>query len=826
MKKLMVTVGAAVAAFAAFAVDDVAWLISDGGVTTNGYADIQAAFDDADVGDKVLLLADYTVENAIHFVNKDVTFDLGGCRLSNVDCSGMLSSFNWADDCPAVFDITNSVFVVTNGVIDANYGTTIKSTGATSSITIAKSAELTGCFAWMFWPRNATVDIYGKISAYGGEWACVWLAEPNCVINVHDGAELVSEKGDVFRFECVVEESELDSVTPPVLNIYGGTMQASGYPIIHSIEGYRYYKKPSIGRVNITGGTFLNPTFNSGIKTDDPTYPFLSCVMEVYREMTYAPLDDKCTAKFDNIKGVANFCAAGFGPALGDDGYYTIRQVPVNVISPNGLVTNAYDDIYTAFENVEDGGIVKLCTSVTIDQDRPITFEDRQITLDLGGFTLFNHEVDKTTVKEDLATSPAVLDITNSVFVVTNGIIDADNGTAIKSTGAAGHITIAKSATLSGSHIHLFNPGAATVDIYGTLIAMPEWEYPCIWMTEAGCEVNVYDSAELRSKGDVFRIEYTGDGTAPTLNIYGGKMESRGYSVIYVPVSLSEDAYSGNVTIVGGTFDSDLNPAFPSIIGRKLKNMNYNELDDTCKASFKVERGLIDFCQPGYGPVLNKYGYYNINRVYNITFGTDGHGTVETSVTNNVGPGVVVTVFVKPASGYAVDEVSASGTLLSGDPMTFEMPEQDVQVFAAFKKGGAVTWPTEWPADAAEAVKAKFADWFAANSGVDFTADAVKSAFLLNVKAGATLPAFKIESIAVEDGKASVVVGLEGKDIESEINGVLYIDATDDLANWVTTEVVSEADADFADGKATFEVESAPFIKACIGFQVPQPVVR
>ena len=126
------------------------------------------------------------------------------------------------------------------------------------------------------------------------------------------------------------------------------------------------------------------------------------------------------------------------------------------------------------------------------------------------------------------------------------------------------------------------------------------------------------------------------------------------------------------------------------------------------------------------------------------------------------------------------------------------------------------TWPEDWPADADDNVKKAFDTWAKAYGVTSFKGK--EDAFLMNVDPEGTVPELKIESISVEGTTATIVVS-STKSLE-DINGVLYVDATDDLADWTTTEVELPAEFD-KDGKATFTVNAANFMKAGVGFKAP-----
>lgn len=130
-------------------------------------------------------------------------------------------------------------------------------------------------------------------------------------------------------------------------------------------------------------------------------------------------------------------------------------------------------------------------------------------------------------------------------------------------------------------------------------------------------------------------------------------------------------------------------------------------------------------------------------------------------------------------------------------------------------------WPSDWP-DADQGVKDKFAAWKDTYK-VD-TFEGNEAAFLLNVDPQGTIPELKIESITVANDVATIVVSAGTADLE-KVNGILYVDAANDLTDWTTTEVDLAKDAEFAEGKATFTVSAGKFMKAGVGFKAPEAPV-
>ena len=169
-----------------------------------------------------------------------------------------------------------------------------------------------------------------------------------------------------------------------------------------------------------------------------------------------------------------------------------------------------------------------------------------------------------------------------------------------------------------------------------------------------------------------------------------------------------------------------------------------------------------------------------------------------------VGEGKTVT-----ATGYGDELVSAlAGTKKSNYAFTF-LPTAAASITA--------DWPSDWPQDVDQVVQEKIADWMMKYGVISF--EGKEDAFLMNADPNGTVPSLKVESIVVEGSKATIVVVAEGVNLETGINGKLYVDASDDVANWTTVKI--GLPDDFAEGKATFEVESGKFMRANVGFRVP-----
>ena len=78
---------------------------------------------------------------------------------------------------------------------------------------------------------------------------------------------------------------------------------------------------------------------------------------------------------------------------------------------------------------------------------------------------------------------------------------------------------------------------------------------------------------------------------------------------------------------------------------------------------------------------------------HDITIAAPQNGTLETSATNNVAAGTVVTVTAIPAAGYRLASVTTNGAALAD--ATFEMPDENVTVAATFEEEVVPPPPSE-----------------------------------------------------------------------------------------------------------------------------------
>ena len=133
---------------------------------------------------------------------------------------------------------------------------------------------------------------------------------------------------------------------------------------------------------------------------------------------------------------------------------------------------------------------------------------------------------------------------------------------------------------------------------------------------------------------------------------------------------------------------------------------------------------------------------------HDITITAPQTGTLETSVTNDVAAGTIVTVTATPATGYELMSVTTNGTALAG--ATFEMPSEDVTLAATFEVLGSKMF-------------------YIGATGYDSWADvynAARDGDTITLGQNATM-------LAVTEGK-TLTINLAGHALEWQVGGWVY----------------------------------------------------
>lgn len=402
------------------------------------YATLDAASKAAKTGDTITLLRDVDLgTNSARFYNPsvsschDLTFDLNGHTITSA----------------AATDGT---------VIVARVGLVIKNGTIVNTNTAATTAAV-----YVTNKGTTTLENITLKSTGDGVHVCKLTSAAVVVVNVNDGTTVNAGKNGIYIMAPGGTKSKIPQIT---LNVNGGTITGAETETETGIKaagpGSSAY---GIVGVNITGGTI------SGVKviTDNAN-------RMVNLNVTGGTIDGDLVGVGDNniaiSGGIFNgnltetgdsnnaitisggtfssevkpeWCAKDFAVKANDDGTYSVKTI---YVAKTG--DNRYESLAAAISAASNGATVELLTETTED-----VVIDKNITLDLGGFTLTGNGV----------TGKATLTIAEgATATVRNG--------SIKGT-ANSYYTILNNgtATFDGLTATAGNNGSSMIDNHGTL---------------------------------------------------------------------------------------------------------------------------------------------------------------------------------------------------------------------------------------------------------------------------------------------------------------------------------------------------------------------
>ena len=358
-----------------------------------------------------------------------------------------------------------------------------------------------------------------------------------------------------------------------------------------------------------------------------------------------------------------------------------------------------------------------------------------------------------------------------------------------------------------------------------------------------GAIVNAGDAADVTSDAIIFWVKKAGN---RTFNITGGKYKATqnttgtDYDVFYV----NYEAGYATLNITGGEFTGKNG----IIANCKADGLVTCSLDDTCKAKFSnvgaktSYHDVAYYIADGYEAVQGVDDYYTIQAIPTYTVAGITVANASVVATNKTAGGATfalpadllrdtqIAVTVTPDTDYEYATTPAGWTKNENDGSitTNATVTADLAITVEAPTAAAAPWPDDpsFPSDADDEVKGKYADW-AKTYGV--TTPAGKSdAFLMNVDPTGTVPELEIQEISVEGTTATITVGTDATEFDlSKINGVLYVESTDELAGEWTIEQYDLPTGEVGQ-TATFTVTAGKFMRAKVGFKAPpqEPVTE
>ena len=468
---------------------------------------------------------------------------------------------------------------------------------------------------------------------------------------------------------------------------------------------------------------------------------------------------------------------------FGDNAWGKNHNGICNLVISNADVkaTGSYVGVLAA-KNGTDGGCVisnvTVCGSIKVIGSSYVG--------GLVGHNQYSHIIDCHVIGDGAATSVI-------------GYGEINEGTATGSGQIGGLVG------MSGEgNMHVWNCSVEKVSVKGSGLVGAIWGRMQNSSKMVGCsakDVDVYCAADVETaevKIGTLVGGFVGGGLAPVINCTATNVKL--YTLDGTPI---DDRWTGTVAegknVARGTgVEGD---AFTFRFSNpKLTAGTFEVKSDAAVTS------LAGWCQTGYAPIANADGTYTITQAWNVKF-----------YVGDVVSNAQVVANGEYAQAFAYDTATIEAwTNAAGVAYTEVAITANTDFFAQLKSAGP-TWPEDWPPEADDTVKEKFAAWQAAYGVTTFEGN--EAAFLLNVDpSSTTVPELKITSIAVADGKATIVVDAGTADL-ANVNGVLYVESSNDLVNWTTFQLPVEREIDGGDWTVT--VQAGKFMKAKVGFKDP-----
>lgn len=567
------------------------------------YPSLQAAIDAAQDGQTVTLLADATEDVVI---NKNITLDLGGKKLSNTN-SGK-----------ATISVQGGTVTVKNGNIvgGTGYYNIEVTKGSNANLTLVDVTATAGNTG------SSMIDNWGTLTITSG----TYTGGLN-VVKSEEGSTL-SITGGTFTLDYAPS-----SGYTAVILVYGDTTISGGEFVQTAtpkwgnpqvvmtgvVEGYT-----SITRV--TGGLFTNKKSGNNI----------------FHGYGKATSDNfKVSGGTFNKSISEGYCTDGFIPTKNADGTYGVKEG--SYVAEIG--STKYETLADAIRLAANGKTVKLLADVT---ENITIAANKKITLDLNGHilnggtgtakatilnegnvTITDTSTGKTgTIKRD---DQGVAGETSYYVIDNNGTMVIDQANVINNSGSKGSSLIrnggvdnASTLTINGGTFEQQNFIAVKNDSNGELTinggtltskqsVVQNWNKARIlggnltggylWTdswTEAGTVGETIIGGDAQFTGTIY-MDVTSSNPS-TLKIEGGKLNVTSWRV--TPAAAAVDA---TIAVSGGTFTA----AVPA-----------------------------DYCAEGYAPTANADGTYGVEKAVTVNFNSN-QGTAVDSQLVTVGSKVV-----------------------------------------------------------------------------------------------------------------------------------------------------------------------------------------
>lgn len=564
------------------------------------YADLKTAIGAATTGDTITLLKDVDLGTG------KIGFYKSGCENLTFDLNGHTITSESSDYGTVV--ASKAGLVIRNGKIVNTATSTNKKTsaiyvtsgGSTMLENVTLTSKTSGLYVCQL-SNAVTVEVNvndGTVingAAYG-----IYLAAPNgsgtkfpnITLNVNGGTITGTETGIHATSPASSKYGKIDiAVTGGTVNgVLVDTKPGAKSPIDLGITGGTIN-----GEVNGTGNNKIaisGGTFNGNLTTAKSSTNNVVITGGTFKGSITKNGNDNITVSGGTFSSEVKpeWCAKDFAVKANDDGTYSVKTI---YVAKTG--DNRYESLAAAISAASNGATVELLTETIED-----VVIDKNITLDLGGFTLTGTG----------ATGKATLTIAKGVTAtVRNGSI---KGTA---NPANPYYTIENNgtATLEGLIATAGNDGSSMIDNHGTL-TINSGSY-----TGGRDTVKNEPSAMLTISGGTFTLTtgtsegYTGVVfNYGTLEITGGEFiqsdAGAPYGQAQVIYTHKDGSVAPSTVIKGGTFKNLCTTSSAWIVRET----------NAAAGATKVSGGTFNksvnesYCADGFIPTKNSDGTYGI----------------------------------------------------------------------------------------------------------------------------------------------------------------------------------------------------------------------
>ena len=422
-------------------------LVRDGVTYYTG--NVMKAANNANPGETVTALADFTTGSQVVITNSDVTIDLDGYTVTN---NNSLYPIRVQDGASAT--IKNGTITTTKKGI-AMVGE--------SSLVIADDCTLNGDVCSYESPVDATLDIYGTVNG------SIAPTIAGTTVNIYDGA-------------TVEADTALKAASGTTINVYGGTINGA-------------VSETGTGEVNVSGGTF---------DTDVTAYLAEGAIQDAETGVVTCYVAKVGDNYFDSLEAaiasISNVTSAAHSKSIDGDKvtpYYTyVANGEVELLNDangNGLMFGEGTDLTIDFNGhtyeidgrtVGSNGTERCGFNFAKNSD--ITLKNGTLTSEKAKILVQNYAdltVDDMTLTNANEGEGTFYTLSNNFgdVVITDSVVNAaDNGTSYAfdiSTGWASAYADGVTVTMNGTTIINGNievgsyanyPGTATVALYLT----------------------------------------------------------------------------------------------------------------------------------------------------------------------------------------------------------------------------------------------------------------------------------------------------------------------------------------------------------------------